>query len=92
MSGYEVLAPGMSARECSASAGKCFFERCQRGGREGRGVRACVCVSACAKGGGFMSRTRVIFVYSGVGEILMRCDTAYGECVRACGEMRPDVR
>lgn len=31
-----------------------------------------------------MSWTRVIFVYSGVGEILMRCDTAYGECVRAC--------
>lgn len=34
-----------------------------------------------------MSQTRVFFVYLGVGEILMRCDTAYGECVRVgrCG-------
>lgn len=46
----------------------------------------CVCVQrgrVSEDVGGFMSWTRVIFVYSGVGEILMRCDTAYGKCVRA---------
>lgn len=66
-----------------------FFEMCQREGRgECVSIGASVRKRACGGVGlGCMSRMRVIFVYSGVGQILMRCDTAYGECVRAgrCG-------